>query len=82
MMEKTEEKTYIQDAFRYLVANTGSCGAKYHDMGEYASYAREPHWTVHINGRLFVETRPECEDEYHFQCKTTSGTVKISFSRK
>lgn len=79
---RQEEKVYIQDAFRNLVANTGHCEAKWQDMREYPVYAREAHWTVHINGRLFIETRPECEDEYHFSCKTTSGTVKVSFPRK
>jgi hypothetical protein len=82
MENNTEDQVYIQDAFQYLVCGTGHCVAKFHSMAQYPSYAREPHWTVHQNGRLFVQIAVKGDAEYLFRCKTTSGTVEVRFPKK
>lgn len=71
-MTKLEEKTYIQDAFLYLVG-AGSCQANY--------LAHEDAWEVHHNGRLYDQVDiGNRKHRYVFQCTTASGTVSVSFN--
>lgn len=71
-----DAKVYIQDAFRYLVSNAGTCEAIL--VGEKPNQ----YWTVHICGRLYKQTWVNNRDNYHFECKTEHGTVSVSFAKK
>lgn len=68
------DKTFIQDAFRYLVSHVGTCEAVYNESRGY--------WTVAINGRAFTQTEPNHPVLYVFKCQTAHGLVEVSFKRQ
>lgn len=71
-MENTlANKVYIIDSFKYLVSHVGFCDAYFTEHNG---------WTVSINGRLFQQDFKTLNTTlYTFTCKTSIGTVTVSF---